>query len=99
MPEPVDIYTDNFQMTMSPYRVTINFSLTGAMPPAPGAAPQSERLASVRMSLEHLKLMAFIVHRQVMQYERGTGVTIQLPLGLLNDLHIGREDWEAFWPH
>jgi hypothetical protein len=97
MTEPIDVFSDQFQLTVGPYGCTVSFMMSPATPPVPGSMPQAERLASVRMSLEHLKVMAFMLRRQLMQYERGTGTKIQLPLDILNSLQIGPEDWNAFW--
>ncbi len=49
------------------------------------------------MSLQHLKLMAFILQRQLKAYERAHGVRIDLPAEVLNGTQIGPEDWAAFW--
>jgi hypothetical protein len=49
------------------------------------------------MSLEHLKVMTYVVRRQVLEYERQSGVRIQIPQEVLNALRIGREDWDTFW--
>ncbi len=54
-------------------------------------------VATVRVSLEHLKLMAYIFRQQVRNYERQFGVQIQIPLDNLNQLRIGREDWDECW--
>jgi hypothetical protein len=97
MPEPVDIYSDQFQLSLGPLGCTMNFSLSSPRPTAPGAPPQADLLASVRTSLEHLKLIAFILRRQVLQYERNSGVRVELPMDVLNALQIGKEDWDSFW--
>ena len=97
MPDTVDVYTDQFQINIGPYGCTLNFSVSSTQPPAPGSAPQVERVASVRMSLEHLKVMTYILRRQVTEYERQSGVRIQVPQEVLNALRIGREDWDALW--
>jgi hypothetical protein len=97
MNEPPDIYTDQFQVNVGAYGCALNFSLSSPIPPAPGAPPQAERLATVRMSLEHMKLRVFMLRQQIQQYERQTGVHVQLPSDLLNSLRIGQEDWDAFW--
>lgn len=97
MPDPTDVYSDQFQLTVSPYGSVINFSLSHPTPPAPGSMPQSEKQVSVRMSLEHLKVMAFILARQLRRYERDTGVNVQVPTEVLNALQIGPEDWAGFW--
>jgi hypothetical protein len=96
-PEPPDLYSDQFQVTLGPYGAALGFFLTRATPPPPGTAPQANRLATIRMSLQHLKVLTFLLHRQLVQYERETGVTVGLPPDLLNSLRIGREDWDGFW--
>lgn len=97
MAEPLDVYCDQFQVNTNPYGSALNFFASPPAPPAPGVAPQSERLVTVRMSLEHLKLMTFMLHRQIKQHEGGLGITIPVPVQVLNALQIGPEDWTAFW--
>jgi hypothetical protein len=97
MPEPVDVYADQFQINMGAYGCVLNFLLSGRDPVVPGAAQSADRVASIRMSLEHLKLMTFILRRQVTNYEQNAAVRIQLPQVVLNALQIGREDWNECW--
>jgi hypothetical protein len=99
MSDPVEVYADQFQVTVGAYGCTLNFMLSGPTPPPPGTTPPSSRVATVRMSLEHLKVMTFLLRLQLLQYERQTGVSIELPPELLNSLRIGREDWTSFWQH
>ena len=97
MAEPVDVYSDQFGLNIGAYGTTLNFHLTPALPSAPGALAQADRVATVRMSLQHLKVMAFVIQHQLVQYERQTGVDIQVPQELLNGLRIANEDWQGFW--
>jgi hypothetical protein len=97
MPEPIDVYADQFGLNVGAYGSSLNFFVSSATPPAPGTAPHTERLATIRMSLEHLKVMAFVMRRQILQYEQQTGVNIQIPVEVLNGLRISREDWDAIW--
>jgi hypothetical protein len=97
MAEPVDIYSDSFQVNTGPYGCTLNFLLSPSTPPAPGKTPQSENLATIRMSLEHLKLMTFVLRRQIMHHERQTGVNIQVPIKVLDSLGISTDDWDSLW--
>lgn len=97
MPEPIDVYADQFGLNLGAYGTALNFSVSSANPPAPGTSPQIERLATIRMSLEHLKVMAFVIRRQILQYEQQAGVNIQIPVEVLNSLRISREDWDAIW--
>ena len=95
--EAVDIYSDQFQVTTGPFGAMLNFGLTGSTPPPAGSLPPVERKATVRMSLEHMKVMTFLLHRQVMQHETQTGVKIPIPQVVLNALQIGLEDWNHLW--
>lgn len=54
-------------------------------------------VGSVRFSLEHLKVMAFVLKRQTDEIERQLGISIPVAFPLLNSLHISPEDWQAFW--
>ena len=97
MTEPIDLYSDSFQLNTGPYGATLNFMLSPSSPPAPGKTPQSETLATIRMSLEHLKLMTFVLRRQIMHHEQQSGVNIQLPTQLLNSMRISPDDWDSLW--
>lgn len=97
MPDPVDIYSDQFQITIGPYGCLLNFSALQPQPPPQGTMPQADRLATVRMSLEHLKVLAYLLRGQLLVYEQQAGIKVPLPSNVLNGLGIGREDWDAFW--
>ncbi|MBA7712728.1 hypothetical protein ES703_121717 [subsurface metagenome] len=49
------------------------------------------------MSNEHLKVMAMVIVRQLKKMEADTGVKIDVDSRVLNNLGIGREDWDSFW--
>ena len=97
MNEPLDVYCDQFQIGTGPYGATMSFLLSDPVPPSPGSPPKAERLATIRMSLEHLKNMVFVLRNQVQSHEEKTGTTIQIPVQVLNSMKIAFEDWEAFW--
>lgn len=97
MPEPLDIYSDQFQVVTGPFGCLLNFMLSNPIPPAPGSMPQVERLATVRMSLEHLKVMTFMLRRQLLLHERQTATNIQVPIEVLNSLGVSPEDWQSLW--
>ena len=97
MPETNDIYADQFQLNLGPFGCTLNFQVSGANPVAPGSPPPIERVATIRLSLQHLKAMAFILHKQIVAYEFQTQLSIGLPVDVLRAMQIRQEDWEAFW--
>ena len=96
MPDVPDIYTDGVSLNISPFGCLLNFGLSPAVAPA-AAGGMAQPVATVRMSLEHLKIMAFLLRRQLRDYERQAGVEVAIPGDVLNQLRIGREDWEECW--
>ncbi|MBI2328137.1 MAG: hypothetical protein HYU85_00545 [Chloroflexi bacterium] len=99
MAEPFDEYVDQFTIGGGPYGVVLNLKKSSPKPAAPGSSPQAEDIGAIRMSLEHFKMMAFIIKRQVDEIEKQLGVEIPLPVQLMNALKIAPEDWQAFWRH
>lgn len=97
MPDPVDVYSDQLGINLGPFGGALNFSVSSSVPPAGGGVVPGQPVATVRMSLEHMKMLAFLLRRQLIQYERGAGIQIQVPQDVLNQLRIGREDWNECW--
>ena len=94
MPDAVDVYSDQVGIHLGPFGCALNFSVSAPMPPAGGGAVPGQLVATVRMSLEHLKLMTFMLRRQLFQFEQSSGIQVQVPQEVLNQLRIGREDWD-----
>lgn len=92
-----DLYADGVGLNIAPFGCALNFALSPAVPPAGGGAAPSQPQVTVRMSLEHLKMMAFLVRRQLIEYERQSGISIPIPRDVLNQLRIGPEDWDTCW--
>ena len=99
MSDIVDVYFDQFQVNTGPWGATINFQISSHQPPAPGSPPESQRVATARTSLAHLKAMTFILKRQLSLFEEENGVNVEVPTRVLAALGVAREDWDAFWSH
>ncbi len=97
MSEPFDEYVDGFTLGAGPYGASLNFQRTNPRPVAPGSAPKIEEIGSLRLSLEHLKMMAYVMKRQVDDIEKQMGIEIPISFQLLNALKIPLEDWQNFW--
>jgi hypothetical protein len=96
MPEPIDVYCDAFAVTVGPYGANLTFQLSQAIPEV--TSPKlPERVATVRMSVEHLKTMAVIITRQIKKIESDVGVSYKVPTQVLAQLGIAPEDWDDFW--
>jgi hypothetical protein len=89
MDEPV-LYSDGIQVGVSPFTVTLAFTV--APPAQPGQVPIP--VATIRMSLEHAKVMAIILRKQIKQYEEQLGTDIALPHQVYQQLGVSpKEDW------
>ena len=96
MSEPFDTYSDVFVVSVSAWGANLSFQLQQAHP-NPTQVSQPAQLGTVRMSNEHLKTMAFVIMRQMMNHERDSGVRYDVPTAVLSQLGIAREDWDSFW--
>ena len=94
--EPFDVYADQFTITITPFGANLSFGIREAHP-VQTRPPASEHLGTVRMSVEHLKTMIMMIRRQVRQVEEGSGVRVEVPREVLNQLQISPEDWDSFW--
>lgn len=97
MDEQFDEYVDQFTLAAGAYGIALNFKKSSPKPIAPGSIPSADDIGTIRMSLEHFKMMAFIIKRQVDEIEGQLGVEISIPVQLMNALKIAPEDWNTFW--
>lgn len=96
MVEAIDTYSDQFMVTTTSWGANLSFLVNTPHPEATKPVP-AERVATIRMSNEHLKVMAMIIVKQVKKMEAETGVKIDIDPRVLNSLGIAREDWDSFW--
>ncbi len=96
MSEPFDVYADAFIVSVNPFGANLSFELREAHP-SPNAPSPLRRLGTIRMSVEHLKLMAMMLRTQVRNLESGSGVKYEIDNRVLSQLGIAREDWDSFW--
>jgi hypothetical protein len=88
-----DIYTDQMQVTTGVFGVNITFALTEPHPVSGGTPRSAEPQVRVRMSLQHAKVIAMLLRRQLKNYEAQTGTDIQIPQNVYASLGIPEEDW------
>jgi hypothetical protein len=85
------LYSDGIQIGLSPFTVTLGFTVA---PPAQPGAQAPVPVATIRMSLEHAKVMAIILKRQLKQFEEQLGAEIALPHQVYQQLGVSaKEDW------
>lgn len=94
--EILDIYTDSFTVTVTPFGTNISF---GKREPHPhqNQIPKTDELVIVRTSIEHLKLFVMMARTQVKDFEERAHIKYDVPKEVLNSLRIPQEDWDAFW--
>jgi hypothetical protein len=90
-PEVPEFYVDQFTVTAGTYGLAMTFGLTPPHP-APGQTIPPREIVRLRMSLEHAKVMAMILRRQLKRYEEEMA-PINLPMKLASSLGISPEDW------
>jgi hypothetical protein len=85
-----EFYADGLQVGINPFTTVLAFI---QQPLQVGTSPPT-RVANVRMSLEHAKVMAIILRKQLKQFEQGMGNEIPLHPSLYTQLGISKqEDW------
>jgi len=91
MPDVPEFYVDQFRMNLTPYDVAITLGLASPNPTTGQAQVQDTVL--IRMSLEHLKVMAIMLKRNLKVYEDQMQAPINIPRVVMNQLGLSQEDW------
>lgn len=85
-----DVYVDAVQMTVSAYGVAMTLSRNPAHPGP--SQPVAEPMVTVRTSLEHAKVMAMLLRKNLKAFERDNG-EIPIPPEVYAGLGVAKEDW------
>ncbi|RJO61257.1 MAG: hypothetical protein C4542_06720 [Dehalococcoidia bacterium] len=89
--EVQNIYTDGVSIGVSPFTVQLAFTMA---PPGQGGTMAPVPVVNVRMSLEHAKVLAMLLKRQLKAFEDAMGTPIQLHPQIYTQLGISRqEEW------
>lgn len=92
MSEVFEGYSDTFEVVTNPYGIVFNFNLS----PANVRANPTE-VARIRVSFEMAKVLTFLLLRLIKKREEETAVSYPIPVEVLNNLKIPKEDWDTFW--
>jgi len=96
MEDPIDVYSDQFMLTTTAFGANLSFYVNTPHPEqTKPIAP--EKLATIRMSIEHLKVLTTIIVKQVKKMESDTGIKVAVDRRVINGLGISPDDWEDFW--
>ena len=96
MSEPFDVYTDSAGLSMSDWGANLQFFVRGPVQ-SDGQATQLIDLGTVRMSNQHLKVLTYIIRRQIRNHESEAQFQFEVPKRTLETFGIIDQDWQAFW--
>ena len=96
MAEAFDIYSDYVTFRTTHWGTTLSFHLQDVVPSDDGSWGQQLQ-GTVRMSNEHLKVVLFILARNMRTQEINTGARYDATNEILEQLGVPREDWNHFW--
>ena len=93
--KPFDEYADQFTITIHSFGANLSFAASVPHPPTTGQT-QSQHLGTIRMSVESLKTMVFVIWHQIVRIEQSTGA-VKVPGEVLDQFQISLDDWNALW--
>ena len=88
-----DVYVDQMRLTTGVFGVNITFGLAEPHPASGGVPRASVPKVTVRMSLEHAKISAMMIRKNLKDYEIETGTSIEIPRNVYTGLGVAQEDW------
>jgi hypothetical protein len=89
MSEIPEYYSDAINISLAmPWTVALTFSVRSTK-----ADVEPEPKAIVRMSPEHAKITAMLLRKNIKQYEKQSGTSINLPGDLYTQLKLDSLDW------
>ena len=92
--DSLDGYADQLGITVGPFGSALAFSLSSL---GEEGHKNPKDVATIRMSLAHLKVMAYAIRREVLKFERQGEVKVEIPMSVLTQLKISRAEWDQFW--
>src|SRR5437016_12509703 len=102
MAETSDIFADGVRTFVGAYGCALHFWLSTSdahfSTPAETNLP-SERVATIRMTPELMKSLAWMLYRQIKLYEEPYQLEVELPSNLMVSALEGtdRAAWDRFW--
>ena len=98
MADPFDVYSDSVGISTSDWGSNLYVQVQ-AIPETVGAAPSPipVHLGTVRMSNAHLKVLAYLLKRQIKLHEAQAGFEFRIPDRVLESLRISDDEWQTFW--
>lgn len=98
MAEAVDVFADTVRIYVSAFGCALQFGVTQTQL-ADGSITGTERVATIRVTPEFVKGLAFMFREHVLQYERTTGAKLPIPPDMMNQVlgALPPERWDRCW--
>jgi len=95
LPDIPDIYADRVRLTVTVFGVNFTFGLSNPHPDkgSSEAVLDVSEMVRVRMSLEHAKIMAMMLKKQIKTYEESNQIEVAIPDNVLEGLNLKDETW------
>lgn len=88
-----DFYFDGVQLTVTVFGVNMTFTLSNPHPKDQSDAIKVSTKAVTRTSLEHAKVFAMLLRKQIKQYEFASHIEIKVPDEIYARLGLDSSDW------
>ncbi len=95
LPDIPDFYSDRMRLTVTVFGVNLTFGLGNPHPEQESSGDLVDvlELVRVRMSLEHAKVLAMILKKQIKLYEQQNETQVAIPEKVLEALNLQDETW------
>ena len=101
--KPPDVFADVFMINSNPMGAVLDFfartpynSIT-ANGEGEIRGPIAQPVAHVRMTMEHAKMMCYVMWRHVVRQEDENKLRMEVPAEILKNNQIDEAQWRAFW--
>jgi hypothetical protein len=88
-----DLYFDGIQVTVTIFGANMTLSLSHPHPTNEADASNLKKVATIRTSLEHAKIFAMLLRKQIQTYELNTGIQVRVPGEVYAGLKLDENDW------
>ena len=89
-----DVYTDSVSVQVTPFGVLSVFGLSLPTKGEAGSRVEHAPVVNLRMSLEHAKVFAILLARELHIYEEQAKALIPLHPGVVKTLNLTEESWK-----
>ncbi len=98
MNEPFDVYADSFSVSITAWGSKLSFRLSSPVTDSTNVG-ERETLGTIRMSNELLKVIVFLIRKQIIDREDEYDVQFDVPQWVLEQVGASDDEWDDFWDY